>query len=193
MAHTRGNPPTTQNTRANTAAKGKRLREADTVDVAEAAQAAPGKKARTAVSKSKQQHKANDTPTGESDQVVASEPEAPVRCSERPHIEKPAAPQKQKRRTKAEMAADKAKADVEKKEKEELTRENVRKMAQMDIDEDIDRAETAARTIRTFAELEDESGEEFVGYADVEDSDSELDGRAEDALTLKVRLVNCLK
>ena len=91
------------------------------------------------------------------------------------------------------MAADKAKADAEKKEKEELMRENVRKMAQMDIDEDIDRAETAARTIRTFAELEDESGEEFVGYADVEDSDSELDGRAEDALTLKVRLVNCLK
>ena len=81
------------------------------------------------------------------------------------------------------MAADKAKGDAEKKEKEELTQENVCKMAQMDIDEDIDRAETAAQTIRTFAKLEDESSEEFVGYADVEDPDVELDGGAEYALT----------
>ncbi|KDR66446.1 hypothetical protein GALMADRAFT_232506 [Galerina marginata CBS 339.88] len=55
----------------------------------------------------------------------------------------------------------------------------------MDIDEDIDRAETAARTIRTFAELEDESGEDFIGYTAVDDSESESDGGAEDALTLK--------
>jgi len=81
---------------------------------------------------------------------------------------------------------DKAKADAEKKQKE-LMQENYHKMAQMDINEDVDRAETAARTIRTFTELEDESGEEFVGYAAVEDSESESDGRAEDALTLKVR------
>ena len=75
----------------------------------------------------------------------------------------------------------------------ELTQKNVRKMAQMDIDEDINRAETAAQTIRTFTELEDESSEEFIGYADIEDSDTELDGGAEDALTLKVRLVNCIE
>jgi len=58
----------------------------------------------------------------------------------------------------------------------------------MDINEDINRAETATRTIRTFAELENESGEEFIGYAAVEDSQSESDGQAEDGLTLKVRL-----
>ena len=55
------------------------------------------------------------------------------------------------------MAADKAKADAEKKEKEELMQENHHKMAQMDIDEDIDRAETAAQTIRTFAKLQSSS------------------------------------
>jgi hypothetical protein len=187
MARTRGIPLATQNTSADTAAKGKRPREADTLDVAVAAVAAPGKKATTAVSKSKRQRTADDAPTGEFDQVVTSEPEAPVRHSERPHIPKPAGPQKRKRRTKEEMAADKAKADAEKKLKEELTQENHRKMAQMDIDEDVDRAETAARTIRTFTELEDESSEEFIGYADIEDSESESDRGAEDALTLKVR------
>jgi len=62
-------------------------------------------------------------------------------------------------------------------------------MVQMDVDEDIDRAETAARTIRTFGDLEDDSGEEFIGYAEVEDSESESDSEAQDALMLKVRLL----
>jgi len=82
---------------------------------------------------------------------------------------------------------DKAKADAEKKEKEECTQENHCKMVQMDINEDIDRAETAAQTIRTFVELEDESSEEFVGYTAIEDSKSESDRGAEDMLSLKVR------
>lgn len=57
----------------------------------------------------------------------------------------------------------------------------------MDIDKDIDRAETVTRTIRTFANLDEESSEEFVGYADIEDSESELEDEVEDALTMKVR------
>jgi len=78
MACAHGVPLTTQNTGANTAAKGKGPHEADTLNVAVAAEAAPGKKARTTVSKSKQQHKTDNVPTGEFDQVVAAEPKAPI-------------------------------------------------------------------------------------------------------------------
>jgi hypothetical protein len=60
MAHTCGIPLATQNTSADTAVKGKWPHEADTLDVAVAAAAAPGKKATTAVGKSKQQCKADD-------------------------------------------------------------------------------------------------------------------------------------
>lgn len=198
MARTRVIPPITQDVGANTVPKGKRSLEVDIINV-EAAQPAPGKKARTAVSKSKQQVKADNPPTSEPDQVVTTkktrtrkepkvpEPEAQVRRSDRPQNAMPAGPQKRKRRTKEEIAADKARAEAEKKRQEELTQENHRILAQMDVDEDIDRAETATRTIRTFAELEDGSGEEFLGFAAIEDSESESDGGAEDALTLKVR------
>jgi hypothetical protein len=100
-----------------------------------------------------------------------------------------AATQKRKRRTKDEIAADNARADAEKKRQKELTEENHRVVAQMDINEDIDRAETAAQTIRTFGDLErdSETGEEFEGYNDVsqgEDSDPDSDGQTND---LKVR------
>jgi hypothetical protein len=54
--------------------------------------------------------------------------------------------QKRKRRTKAEIVADQAKAETEKKCMEELTKDNNRAMVQMDIDEDIDRTDTANRT-----------------------------------------------
>ena len=63
-------------------------------------------------------------------------------------------------------------------------------MMQMDIEEDTDRAEVAARTVRSFADLDREAesdAEEFVGYHDVlgsEDSDS--DGNA--AVKLKVSM-----
>lgn len=62
-------------------------------------------------------------------------------------------------------------------------------MVQIDINKDIDRAETAARTIRTFDDLErdSETGEEFEGYNDIsqgEDSDPDSDGQTND---LKVR------
>lgn len=60
-------------------------------------------------------------------------------------------------------------------------------MVQLDIDEDINRAETTTQTIRTLTDLENDSGKEFIGYADVEDSECESDGDAEDTLMLKVR------
>jgi hypothetical protein len=164
-------------------------------------QPAPGKKAKTAVSKSKRQREVDDPPTVESEQGATkktrvgkdpnvSEPRtpcAPARRSGRAHTTTLTAPPKRKRRTKEEIAADKAKAEQEKKRLEELALENHRAMVQMDVDEDIDRVETAARTIRTFGDLEDDSGEEFIGHAEVEDSESESDCKAEDALMLKVR------
>jgi len=123
MARTRDIPPATQNAAANNAPKGKRSREVDVE------QPAPGKKAKTAVSKSKRQCKVDNPPTVESEQVVAtkktrtgkdpkvSEPRAPhtpARCSGRAHTTTLTAPPKRKRRTKEEIAADKAKADQEK-------------------------------------------------------------------------------
>ena len=108
-----------------------------------------------------------------------------------------AAPQKRKRRTKEEIAADKAAAEAKKRQEEVLTQEKHCAMAQMDIDEAIDRAEMVAQTVRTFADLdrETESGvEEFVGYNSVsssEDSDvgSDGHGHAEVPVKLKVRLL----
>ena len=182
---------------ANDAPNGKRSREVDALNV-DSEQPAPGKKVKTTVTKSKHQHEVDDPPTVE--QVTTtkkprtekaakvSEPQALARRSERAHAMTLAAPPKRKRRTKAEMAADKAKADEEKKRLEDIAQENHRARVQMDIAEDIDRAETATRTIRTFGDLEDDSGEEFVGLADIEDS--ELDDEAADALTLKVSFPN---
>jgi hypothetical protein len=72
-------------------------------------------------------------------------------------------------------------------------------MAQMDIDEDVDRAEMAAQTVKTFADLdrETESGaEDFVGYNSVlssfDDSDLGSDAHAhvELPVKLKVRLLS---
>ena len=199
MARTRRDiPPATQTT-AHTTSKGKHSREVDTIDVAEVEQPAPGKKAKTAVSKSKRQHEIENPPIVEPEEVVVTKkartgkntkvsvPQAPPRRSDRPHPTPIAVPQKRKRRTKAEIAADKAKTEAEKKQLEEITEENHRTMARMDIEEDINRAETAARTIRTFADLENNTGEEFIGYEDVEDSGSESGSEAEDALALKVR------
>lgn len=197
MARVRDTPAVTQNAAANMARKGKWS--PDAINIVEEEQPAPGNKGKNTVSKTKRQREVDNVPTIEPEQVVAtkktrtakgpkaSEPQASVRRSDRAHPTTLAAPPKRKRRTKAEIEADKAKADAEKKRKEELAEENQRALAQMDIDEDIDRAEAATRTIKTFTKLEDDSGEEFVGYAEVEDSESEPDGDAEDALTLKVR------
>ena len=72
-------------------------------------------------------------------------------------------------------------------------------MAQMDVNEDIDRAGTAARTIRTFGNLEHDSkidGEEFEGFNDVsqgEDSNPDSDDQTIGAINLKVRYFSQFK
>ena len=91
--------------------------------------------------------------------------------------------------------ADKAKADAEKRQKEELIKLNRHAMMRMDIDEDVNRAEMAAKTIRTFADLDcrtESDVEEFVGYLNVSssgDSDSDSNGHAENTGKLKVRFL----
>jgi hypothetical protein len=62
-------------------------------------------------------------------------------------------------------------------------------MEQMNLNDDIEREETAVRTIRTFGDLDRDSGEEFVGFDDIlgEDSDPDSDSHAEETVNLKVR------
>jgi hypothetical protein len=165
-----------------TISKPKRQREADT---AEPEQAASMKKARTASRNAKE------------DAQVAESPAAAQRLN-RAHTKGPAAIEKRKRRTKAEIAADNAKADAEKMRQAQLTEENHRTMIRMDVEEDINRAETVAQTIRKFADLErnSESGEEFVGFHDAEGSDSDSDSHGEDlvkTVKLKVRFPSSLE
>ena len=68
-------------------------------------------------------------------------------------------------------------------------------MMRMDANEDINRAETAAQAIRTFADLNRESsGEEFVGYEEILGEDSDIDNDSEsdgsdDATKLKVKFL----
>jgi hypothetical protein len=190
------------------APRSKRSR-ANSTAVVELEKPAPAKKAKMNSIELKRQREGDDPATVEPEKVVSTkkakttpastekdseskdpEPQGAARRSNRPQTKTPAArsaPQKRKRRTQAEIAADKAKAEAEKKRQEELTAENHRAMIKMDINEDINREEAAARTIRTFADIENDGEEEFVGYEDIEGSDSESDGQAEDALTLKVR------
>ena len=191
---------------AKNAPKSKRSREANDVAVVEAEQPMPAKKA--TVGRPKRQRddaatvesgllaptkRARTTPSNPKKDPKPPQPQSPVWRSNRTRIQTSAVTQRKKRRTKDEVAADKAKADAEKKQQEELTEENHRAMEQMDINEDIARSETAARTIRTFGDLERDSetdGEEFVGFDDIsggEDSDSDSDSHAKDAVNLKVR------
>ena len=126
MARTRDIPQVAHNPAANSAPKGKRSRAANGTDVVDTDQPVPGKKAKIGVSKSKCQHEADDLPTAEPEQVATtkktrtrkdpkvSEHQVPARRSERAHTTL-TAPPKRKRRTKIEIAADKAKAKEEKK------------------------------------------------------------------------------
>lgn len=207
---------------AKPAPKSKRSREAaeaeDTMTV-ELEQPAPGpvKKAKTTAGNPKRQRDADDTARAETEQAVPTKKmkTAPKKTETAPKKDEnisprrssrvpskaPAAPQKRKRRTKEEMAADKAKADAEKRQKEELTEKNRQAMMRMDINEDIDRAEAVAKTIRTFTDIDrakiqvESDAEEFVGYNEVSSSDdsvSESGGRAEDAAKSKVRFMSHL-
>lgn len=182
----------------------KRQHEADTTTILELKQPVPAKKAKTAASQTKRQREADNADVVESEQAIPKKKkttptmkaieaqQSPARRSVRNPPKVPAGTQRRKRRTKAEMAADKAMKEMEKKQLEELTEENNRAMTRMDITEDINRAETAARTIRKFADLDhktESDGEEFVGYNEVcsgEDSDSD-NSHVEDTVKLKVR------
>lgn len=162
--------------------KPKRQREVDTTAVTDDEQTAPMKKPKTAPK------------TAKNKPDISPRPQRSSRATSKV----PVAPQKRKRRTKEEIAADKAAAEAKKRQQEVLTQEKHCAMAQMDIDEDIDRAEMATQTIRTFTDLDREtesSVEEFVGYNSVSSSDdsdlgSDGHGRAEVPVKLKVRLLS---
>lgn len=204
--------PPTPAPKAKTAPRGKRFREVDDTTMAELGQPAQAKRVRTTTSNPKRQRKVDNAASAETELAAPTKKAktAPKKMTTTPKKKKdmnisprrsnrtqanaPATPQRRKRRTKEEIAADKAKADAEKRQKEELIKQNRQEMMQMDIDEDIDRAETAAQTIRTFADLDrktesDSDVEEFVGYLDVSssgDSDSDSNDHAENAVKLKV-------
>ena len=221
MAHTRDTPcdnahsdiapKSTAKGASKPVTKRKCSHNAANIAIVEPGQPGPAKKPKTVVSKTKRQVDIDDTPIAEPEQAAPAkrvrtvtgnmekDPKAlncqsPPWRSNRAQTKTQAPPQKRKRRTREEIAADKAKADAEKRRQEELIEENRRAMMQLDIDEDVDRANTAARTVRTFADLEqadtDLDGEEFEGFHDVSsttDSESPSDGEAEDAAKLKVR------
>jgi hypothetical protein len=183
-----------------TAPRGKHSHEADDTATVESTQA---KRVRTTTtSNPKRQREVDSTASAETELAAPTKKTKPApkkmttlpkkkninispRRSNRTQTNVPATPQRRKRRTREEIVADKAKADSEKRQKEELIKQNRRAMKRMDIDEDINRAEMAAQTIRTFADLNRETEsdvEEFVGYHDVSssgDSDSDSNGHTE--------------
>lgn len=134
----------------------------------------------------------------------AQPPEKPARRSARATVKSnaPAVGQKRKRRTKAEIAADKAAAEaataMEKKRLEEVALEKQRKITQMNLEEDINRMEVETRTIRKFSDLDcilESDEEEFTGYKDTLNlsSSSEEDPEApeDDFEALKVSILLC--
>jgi hypothetical protein len=78
-----------------------------------------------------------------------------------------------KRRTKAEIEADKAATAEAKKQQEDKVKATDRWMAQINMDEDKDRAETAARTIRRLSNIQELDQEEFVGHNNVSSTKSD--------------------
>ena len=190
----------------------------DGIAVVKSEQAAPTKKAKTTVSRGKRQREVDDTATVKFEQVdpvkkARTTLTNPMKDPKTPQTQSPAwqsnwactqtaataAIQKSKRQTTDEVAADKARADAEKKRKKELTEENHCVMAQMDVNEGIERAGTATWTIRTFGDLEHDSktdGEEFEGFIDVsqgEDSNPNSDDQTIGAINLKVRYFSQFK
>ena len=222
MAHTQDPRETTRRTKApanphtppapaqkgatKTAPRGKRSHEADDTATVALEQPAQAKRVRTTASNPKRQREVDNTtsvatelapPTKKTKMAPKKKKDTNLspRRSNRTQTSVPAAPQRRKRRTREEIVADKAKADAEKRQKEELIKLNRHAMMRMDIDEDVNRAETAAKTIRTFADLDrrtESDVEEFVGYLNVSssgDSDSNSNGHAENTGKLKVRFL----
>ncbi len=176
----------------------KRVREANSIDTEDVGPA-PKKKVNTGVGKFFYKSNLQCTHCWTSRLVAKKtsakkvEPRTATRRSARAQAVVPTAPPKRKRRTKAEIAADKAKADAEKKKLEDAAKENQLAMKQMDMTRTT-RAEAAARTIKNLGDLDDDSGEEFIGYANVKtsESESESDGEVDNAALLKVRFPSCV-
>jgi hypothetical protein len=78
-----------------------------------------------------------------------------------------------KRQTKAEIEADKAAATEAKKQQEDKVKATDQWIAQINMDEDKDWAETAARTIRRLSDIQELDQEEFVGYDDASSTKSD--------------------
>jgi hypothetical protein len=100
--------------------------------------------------------------------------------------------QKQKRRTKAEVQAAKAAAEEAKQQKAEADQEAKEHMVQMNIDDDVERAQTAAKTIRRLSDVAinnatDLDEEEFVGFHDVSSTSTD---ESEDNEDLEVSQIN---
>ncbi|KJA15336.1 hypothetical protein HYPSUDRAFT_391821 [Hypholoma sublateritium FD-334 SS-4] len=135
----------------------------------------------------------------------ARPPEKPARRSARATVQNkaPAVGQKRKRRTKAEIAADKTAAEaaaaMEKKRLEEVALEKQRRITQMNLDEDIDRMEVETRTIRKFSDLDrilESDEEEFAGYNDMlnlsSSSEEAPEAPEDDFEALKVSILHCV-
>jgi hypothetical protein len=117
----------------------------------------------------------------ETDQAPAKKAKVPItnpdtqpglRRSERgPKPNGKALTEKKKRRTKAQIQAAKAAAEEAKRKKEEEASEAKRRLAQMDIDDDNNRALTAVKIIRRLSDVAldgtSDDGEEFVGFNEV--------------------------
>lgn len=95
---------------------------------------------------------------------------------------------KRKRRTKAEMLADKAKAEADRLQLQEEAKRNQERMVMMDIEEDVSRVGATVQIIRKFADIENDSGlEEFPGYHDIaSDSDTGSEVELVEKKVLKV-------
>lgn len=103
--------------------------------------------------------------------------------------------EKKTRRSKAEVQEAKAAIEEAKKRKEEEAREAMERLARMDIDNDNDRAQTAAKIIRRLSDVglndASDSGEEFVGFDEVSSTESTSADESKDTDALKVsRFVN---
>lgn len=192
-----------------TATRAKRPRETTVIE----SELAPAKKNKFTVGKAKRGREDSDDDTAAIDPEhvvptkkvktaptsktnIETQSQDGARRSSRSRTKTPKAKAKKTRRTKEEITADKARAEEEKKQQKLLTEKKDKAMIQMDTVEDVNRAETAARAIRTFADLDrDSAGEEFVGYDEISSEDStdsagESESGSDDAVKLKVRFLN---
>lgn len=96
--------------------------------------------------------------------------------------------EKKKRQNAAEVKAAKAATKEAKKRKVEAEQEAHCRLAEMDIDDDRERAQVATRAIRRLSDVaSEEEGEEFIGFDEASSSSSD---DAEDVHDFQVSLVS---